>query len=429
MRRILLSFSFAALLFGCPSSPRGQGGATTTTAASDAGLSGPCALPGSVAFTASGTVTVPGGSTSWSSLAFLHLPMGFCAHYFGNVGNARNMRFAPGGELFVASPTGITTGDGPNGQNAIVILPDDGPDGTAGAPINFLTGLVYTQGMMFVPGWFYYQDQKQFLKIPYASGDHAPSTDAGTVVVDVEYFVDQLHWPKGIDQADDGTIYISNGGDQAQPCVEPELFTGGILKIDGSADGAQVASGLRNAISVRCQKGHDNCFATEMAKDYTGAEGGREKLIPIRQGDDWGFPCCASQNVPYGDSPSGTDCSKVTPESVSFVIGDSPFSLAFAPSTWPSPYAGSAVVALHGAAGNWVGTRVVAVATDPTTGALVAGTNLGGRDTGGMSDFATGWDDGTQAHGRPDSVEFSSDGRLFIANDENGDIFWVAPIQ
>jgi glucose/arabinose dehydrogenase len=430
MRRALLSLPFAALLLGCPNTPAGHGGAggtTTVTVTSDAGLSGICALPGTVAFTGGGTVTVPGGSPSWPSLAFLHLPQGFCAHYFGKVGNARNMRFAPGGELFVASPTMLTTGNGQGGQDAIVVLPDDDHDGVADTPVSFLTGLTATQGMMFSPGWFYYQDGKKFLKVPYASGDRAPSA-AGTVVVDVEYFYYPLHWPKGIDQADDGTIYISNGGDQAQQCVEPELFTGGILKIDGTAGGAQVAQGLRNPMSVRCQKGHNKCFATEMAKDYTAGAGGREKIIPIHQGDDWGFPCCASQNIPYTDVPSGTDCSKVTPENVSFFIGDSPFSLAFAPSTWPSPYAGSAIVALHGAAGNWVGTRVVAIATDPSTGDLVAGSNLDRKDMGGMSDFVTGWDDGQQDYGRAASVEFSTDGRLFVANDQTGVIFWVAPI-
>lgn len=28
---------------------------------------------------------------------------------------------------------------------------------------------------------------------------------------------------------------------------------------------------------------------------------GHEKLIPVREGDDWGCPCCASTNLPYSD--------------------------------------------------------------------------------------------------------------------------------
>jgi glucose/arabinose dehydrogenase len=45
-----------------------------------------------------------------------------------------------------------------------------------------------------------------------------------------------------------------------------------------------------------------------------------------------------------------------------------------------------------------------------------------------MVDFATGWDDGTQTHGRPATVTFSADGRLFVANDNNGVVFWIAPL-
>jgi glucose/arabinose dehydrogenase len=427
-----------AALAACSSDTPGTGGSTGTGgtggAATDGGpppidgsVTGFCALPGSLLFTASGTFTVPGGSASSASLDFLHLPAGFCAHYFGNVGNARNLRFAPGGELFVASPTGLTTGGGANGQNAIVVLPDDNHDGLADAPLTFLGGLPNTQGMMFTPGFFYYQDGQKFMRVPYAMGDRTPSGTA-TMVVDVSYYYYPLHWPKGIDIADDGTIYISNGGDQAALCVVPHPFEGGILKLDGSADGAQIARGLRNPMSVRCSRGKNLCFATEMAKDYTAASGGREKLIPIRQGDDWGFPCCATTNLPYQGTPAGTDCSSVTPEAVSFVIGDSPFSLAFAPASWPGKYASSAIIALHGAAGSWVGARVVSIAVDPSTGMPLPSSNTSGKDAGGMVDFATGWDDGTLGHGRPSSVEVAPDGRLFIGDDNNGNIFWVAPI-
>ena len=44
------------------------------------------------------------------------------------------------------------------------------------------------------------------------------------------------------------------------------------------------------------------------------------------------------------------------------------------------------------------------------------------------ADFATGWDDGTLSHGRPAAVAFSPDGRLFLSNDQKGDIYWFAPL-
>ncbi len=99
---------------------------------------------------------------------------------------------------------------------------------------------------------------------------------------------------------------------------------------------------------------------------------------------------------------------------------------------WPAPYKGSVFVALHGDAGFWGGARVVAVATDPTTGSPKPGTTAdSGVSTGSMTDFATGWDDAmhTKLHGRPAAIEFAADGRMFVGNDNNGDIFWVAPLD
>jgi glucose/arabinose dehydrogenase len=430
-------------------------------AASDApppgGIANPCNLPGSVQFTAAGMTVKPGGDPSWPDLTFLKLPAGFCAHYYGRVGNPRQVRFAPGGELFVASPTGSTTGGGGGGLAAIVVLPDDDLDGVAdvpdgGDPIVFLAGLPYTQGLMFAPGYLYYQDNNPsdskgrvgtlINRMPYTAGQRNASPPAmRQTVANITYHSDALHWPKPIDVADDGSIYVGNGGAQGDQCQEPHPFWGGIRKIDPSGanlDGLAVAQGFRNPIALRCQKGKNKCFALELGLDYSYNVGGREKMVPIRQGDDWGFPCCAAKSVPYPASPDGTDCSGVAAETNSFVVGDTPFGLDFEGGFWPAPYNHNAFVALHGAAGNWAGERVVMIPMDPNTGMPLPTTDIadgGGNQDGpnvGMTDFATGFqtlvDGKAQQFGRPAAVTFGPDGRLFIANDTNGIIFWIAPM-
>jgi glucose/arabinose dehydrogenase len=395
----------------------------------DGSILHPCDLPGSIQYTTGGVVVVPGGPTK-PDLKFLKVPTGFCVHYYGNVGNARQLRFAPGGELFVASPTMLTTGGGSGGQNAIVILPDDNHDGLADLPITFLSNLPSTQGLLFTADHFYYQDGTKIMRMPYKVGDRKPNAPVEQLA-NVTYYSSGLHWPKPIDIADDGTIYFGNGGDQGEACVAPHPFHGGVLKLDGTDNGAQVSKGYRNPIAVRCARGKNQCFAIELAKDYTATANGREKLVPIRQGDDWGFPCCASKNVPYGDiQPPPTSCGSVAAEDNGFYIGDTPFGLAFEPGTWPAPWTGSAFVATHGAAGSWTGARLIAIAMDPTTGLPKpsSNANANGTNTGAMTDFAVGWDDATLTHGRPAAVEFSPDGRLFIANDNNGEIVWIAPL-
>jgi glucose/arabinose dehydrogenase len=410
-----------------------------------------CDLPGSVRSTNAGMVTVPGGSGA-ENLTFLHLPVGYCAHFFGNLatltqtgtggGNVRQLRFAPNGDLFVASPTSGTTGGGGGGLAAILVMPDDNGDGLADTAIRYATGLPSTQGLLFsnAGDYFYYQDVTRILRVPYHPGDRKLSAVPEQILQTNVYYTSGLHWPKPLDQADDGTIFVGNGSDQdesppppPQVCDSSRPFKGGILKADGTPNGKIVSKGFRNPIAVRCQRGHNLCFAAELAKDYSAAEGGREKLVPIRDGDDWGFPCCATKDVSYQGIMPAPDCSRITPEDVSFLIGDTPFSFDFERGKWGMPYTRSVFVPLHGAAGSWEGARIVAVLTDPATGQLKKGTNVDGGSSGAMSDFAIGWDDKNPAtartHGRPAAVEFATDGRMFVGNDNNGDIFWIAPFE
>jgi glucose/arabinose dehydrogenase len=219
---------------------------------------------------------------------------------------------------------------------------------------------------------------------------------------------------------------VGNGGDQGDLCDPSHPFRGGILQIDGTPGGRVVAKGFRNPISIRCHRGHNLCFAVELAMDYSAEFGGREKLVPIRQGDDWGFPCCFTQNQPAPNITPPPDCSQVTPDSVSFLIGDAPFSVDFDLGKWPAPYTGAAFVPVHGAYGTWAGARLVVIDVDQGTGMPRPGSNLHPCFERRDGRFATGWDDGTRAHGRPAAVAFAADGRLFLGNDNNGDILWIA---
>jgi glucose/arabinose dehydrogenase len=419
---------------GCPATPAPTtSGAPTATPTPSATPSptGPahfCDLSGSMQMTAEGPVVLPGGPANAPDLRFLNLPVGFCAHFYANVGNARQLRFAPGGELFVASPTTGTTGGGIGGKAAIVVLADDDHDGTAEVASTFLGGLPSTQGLLFTSGYLYYQDGTRIMRVPYAAGQRTAAGNSEQVA-DITIYTSSLHWPKTLDAADDGTIYVANGGDQGEPCDPTHPFHGGILTLDGSAGGSPVAKGFRNPISVRCPHGHNLCYAVELSKDFTGLRGGREKIVPIRPGDDWGFPCCATKDVPYPDLSPVPDCSGVAADVNSFTIGDTPFDIDYETGKWPAPWNTRAYVPLHGAYGTWVGARIVAIEMDPLTGELLPGSDLGGPSRGSFLDFATGWADGSNLHGRPANVAFAPDGRLFLGNDNSGDIIWIAPLD
>ncbi len=391
-----------------------------------------CGMPGSLVFEQGTRLVVPGGTTAGASdISFLTLPDGYCAHYYATVASARQIRFAPGGELFAASPSRSTAGGAPTGKGAIIVLPDDDKDGVADSQLAFQSGLPSTQGMLFAPGFFYYQDDTKVMRVPYAAGARVNASVA-TQMIDVNQYISPFHWPKTMDMADDGRIYVTNGGDQTESCIFPHPFRGGVVEIDGTPNGKEIVQGFRNGMYMRCQKGHNNCFVNELTRDFSTAQGGREKIVHIKDGDDFGFPCCATKDLPFPDI-TATDCSGVQPDDNTFRVGDTPFGLDFEPNTWSDTWNKNIFIAEHGAVSSWIGARIIAVKTDPTTGRPPPGSTTGdggsvGKPTGSMRTFASGWDDDSRTHGRPSDVAFSADGRLYVSNDWNGQIFWIAPL-
>jgi glucose/arabinose dehydrogenase len=382
-----------------------------------------------------GMVRVPGGVAQGPDLSWLHVPIGFCAHYFATVKTARQLRFAPGGDLFVASPSALTPGGAGDGIAGIVVLPDDNHDGFADANLTFWDGTPAVQGLMFANGSFYFQNDTSILRVPFSAGDRRPSGAAIPVTQMSVWPQASEHWPKVFDIAQDGTIFVTNGGSESDLCAAANPVRGAIVKLNPDGSTSKVASGFRNPIALRCEANHNVCLAAELALDDSNGEGGREKIVPVRAGDDWGFPCCATHNVPYlgftyHDTGGVPDCSGVSPEGVSFIIGRTPFGIDFETGRWPNPWKGRVFVTLHGDAGTWAGARVVAIALDPMTGLPLPATDRPGVTTSPdtLLEFATGWDDGRQQHGRPAPVAFAPDGRLFLGDDQQGTIVWIAPM-
>lgn len=427
------------------SAPADQGGADASSSPVDAAEAGSrgtfCSLPGSVVWDTSGPTVVPGAvpsvvpgtDASAPDLTWLKLPPGFCAHYYGWVPTARQLRFAPGGELFAASPSSGTTGGKGDGISGVLVLPDDDHDGNADSNITFVDGIPSVQGLMFANGYFYYQDATTIRRVPYAPGDRSPSGPSEVVTSMANWMQAGEHWPKVFDQARDGTIYITNGSTQGEMCLSTRPVFGAIVALNADGTTSEVAKGFRNPIALRCESNHDVCLAAELALDYSADMAGREKIVPVRQGDDWGFPCCATQGTPYaGVVYQGTnvtpDCSGVALESDSFVIGHTPFGLDFETGRWPAPWGGRVFLTLHGDAGSWGGARVVAIALD-ANGLPLPATELVDADSpDNMREFATGWDDQRQDHGRPAPVAFAPDGRLFLGDDQRGAVIWIAPV-
>jgi glucose/arabinose dehydrogenase len=414
-----------------------------------------CSLPGSYVWN-NGTYTVVPGTQNLPDaqapmdLSWLNVPDGFCVHFFASVPETRNLRFAANGDLFVATPSDGCAGGAFGGLGGVAVVPDDNHDGIGDSIVMYKPNIPQVQGMMFYNGYFYFQDATTINRVPYTPGDRMAQSPS-EMIANIQVYVSGDHWPKLIDVDDNGNVYVTNGGDQGDECITGETqaqqpFQGGILMIPSGPDagggnpaGTEIARGLRNPIALRCKRGTGTCFALELAKDFDPQGGSREKLIPVRAGDDWGFPCCATANQPYTDllpTPPVSACASVAAETTSFIIDHTPFGLDFESGMWPGIWNKRTFVVLHGYFGSWIGARVIAIQSDPTTGWPVPSNEA---DAGSVfTDFATGWDDGMLDHGRPGSVAFAPDGRLFVGQDIgsgapadprlNGLIVWIAPV-
>jgi glucose/arabinose dehydrogenase len=349
------------------------------------------------------------------------------------VGHARQLRFAPGGDLFVASPATATVGGNPNGAiGGIALLPDDDGDGFADSTISFLPGVPSVQALVFARGSLLYQDGAAIRAVSYRIGDRQPSAPSELIAA-VALPQDPAHWPKAMDVASDGTVYVTNGGAPFDRCLSMNPARGAVSALAAGGTTTVVAKGFRNPIALRCEPTNDVCLVIELGPDDSRGTGGREKLAPLRLGDDWGFPCCATRKTPYAgtlvvDDGGIPDCSGTVAESDSFPIGSTPFGIDFENGHWPDPWKNRAFVTMHGQLDPLTGAGIVGISLDPSNGMPALATELGGGQMGGNAilQFASGWDQGD--HGRPAPIAFAQDGRMFVGDDNKGLVFWVAPV-
>jgi glucose/arabinose dehydrogenase len=251
----------------------------------------------------------------------------------------------------------------------------------------------------------------------YATGARRAATphSASERIADLS---DSIRWTHTLARAADGALYVSMGQHDGSTCPAPNPRVGAVLQVGPGmpANGARVIDGLRNPMYLRC-KPWGACYAAELTHDAWGPYGGVEKLVQIRQGDSYGFPCCIDRDRTWPGTPRGFDCGRVAASVQSYPLHDTPFGFDWAPSTWPAPYAGAFFVGLHGEVGSWRNTGVQWAPTDPTTH----------RPTQPTVFFVTNWGRSGGIQGRVADLVFAPDGRLFFSDDQDGAIYWVAP--
>jgi glucose/arabinose dehydrogenase len=343
---------------------------------------------------------------------------GFCIKNFAQITESRTITFAPNGDLFVASPSAPAPGGASGGAAAIILLSDDDHNGVAEEHL-FLTALdasgkkpIEVHGMALGGGYLYFTTKATVWRIPYTDGQREAMGYPEDLGLPDTYGTGG-RWTHGLARSKGGTLYTSRGS-YGQCGVTPG---GDITTVNATGGLDPVATGFRNPMYLRCHATDEVCAAMELGEDLL--PGAVEKMLLLHPSTDYGFPCCMSKGRPI-DMPMGNTCVDVTKEDASFPLSNTPFGFDWEMGNWPDPYKNAVFVALHGSAysnPSWQGAAVVYAPTDPTTHAPVQDFQV----------FQGGWGPGGTILDRPTDIAFAPDGRMFIADDASGNIYWMAP--
>jgi glucose/arabinose dehydrogenase len=375
------------------------------------------------------------------------LPPGFSAELVTPaLRNARVIRVAPNGDLFVASSMS-------NSVHVLRIPPGSAKPQTIS---EFATGLRQPFGIAFYPlgpnpKWVYVANSDGVVRFSYSNGDLKATGPAERLVSGIPT---AHHWARDIAFSPDGQrLYFSvgSGSNVAQDMfpvphlvstpeprniesltdwlkVRPagsawdtEELRANVLSFDPSGkDMKIVATGLRNCSGITIQPETQQLWCVVNERDQLGDNTPFEYATHVVDGAFYGWPWyyTGSHEDPRQAGMRPDLNGKVTVPDVFMQGHSAPLQIAFYQgSNFPAEYKGSAFVTMHGSwdRSNRTGYKVVRLLFDAT-----------GKPTGEYEDFMTGFVvSDNQVWGRPVGVAVANDGSLYVTEDGNGTIWRI----
>ena len=351
-----------------------------------------------------------------------------------------------------ADETGQTPGGG------ILALRDRDGDGRADERATF--GGRGGSGIALAPGWVYADQGATIVRHPVPAGQLRPSGEAQTILEGVPMGGHAAHSlvidGRGALFVNVGSLTNScqqkdrqTGSPGADPCTELETRAG-VWRYKADQPGQKFgpaeryATGIRNAVAMTlapdgqlwvAQLGRDQLFQNwgEKFTAEQSAELPAEELMPVRQGDDFGWPYCYFDPTQRklvlapeygGDGTQVGRCAQKRAPAATFPAHWAPMAVLFYTGRqFPARYRNGAFVTFHG---SWNRAPL------PQAGYQLAFVPLsGGRASGPHETFADGFAGGAaqrqpgQAQHRPVGLAQSPDGGIYVTDDVRGRIWKI----
>ena len=376
------------------------------------------------------------------------VPNGFSAELVTrDLRNARVIRVAPNGDLFVASSM----------SNSVHVLRIPAGSARPAQLTVFASGLPQAFGIAFHPlgpnpRWVYVATSDGVVRFPYRNGDLTATGKPERLVAGIPT---AHHWARDIVFSPDGQrLYFSvgSGSNAAQDMFpEPHLvkdpepriinslaewlkvrpagaawdteeLRANVLSFDPNGrDMKIVATGLRNCSGVTLQPVTRQLWCVVNERDELGDDTPFEYATHVVDGAFYGWPWYyigAHEDPRHaGNRPDLRN--KITVPDVFMQAHSAPLQMVFYHGgNFPAAYTGSAFATMHGSwnRSNPTGYKVVRLIFDSR-----------GKPTGEYEDFMTGFVVSDSAvWGRPVGVAVAHDGSLYVTEDGNGTIWRVS---
>jgi glucose/arabinose dehydrogenase len=348
------------------------------------------------------------------------VPSGFDIVVLAHVPDARELAFAPNGDLFAGTLGSdvyvLPDAEGAPGRPKVFVRMDDAP----------AAGIALAGGELFVGTQF------GVWRIPYQNGDRTARRAPERIARVRPSGVSGAHVTTTV--AVRGTQLFAGVGSSCNACdpdVDATRATVQEMKLDGSGMHPKAVH-IRNPIALAVDPQTGSVWAGVAGQDELPHGHPYEIFDPITAHAgtvDYGWPHCYEN---HRKAEPGDDCSHQTPQRVVFPAYDTPIGAVFYPArqhgryAFGSDYAGGFFVTLHG---SWhtppVPPRVAFV---PMRGELPT-TPVDWNDPATQwKEFVRGFqaEDGRRI-GRPTGVAVGPEGSLFVADDKAGVIYRIRP--
>ena len=332
-------------------------------------------------------------------LSSIRLPPGFQIELFASVPNARQMALGKT-TLFVGSMR----------AGKVYAIPLQGER----KPRVIADKLELPVGVAFRGGDLYVSAVNRILRLRdiEARLSHPPRPE----VISSAYPTDTHHGWKFIAFGPDGKLYVPVGA----PCniCEPDADRyATITRLDVTSGRIEVvARGVRNTVGFDWQPHSGELWFTDNGRDWLGDDAPPDELNRLSAlGQHFGYPYCHGGTIADPEFGQTRRCAEFVPPVQNLGAHVASLGMRFySGKLFPARYHNAVFIAEHG---SWNRSR--------KNGYRVSVVRVQDNRAVSYEPFATGWQQGDSAWGRPADVLVMPDGSLLVSDDQAGAIYRI----